>query len=449
MGEFNIIKFNLESKDIKECLLNGNFGLEEENLRIDKVGYLSDIKHPFLDEKQIDRDFCESQVEFITTVKNSTKDVLEELKDLHTKARNKLWNLDSGREFLWPFSNPPCINSEEDIPIAKFTGNLKEKEIYRNYLSDKYGKRKMLYSGIHYNFSFSDELLKKLYKQTEQKISFNDFKNNIYLKLSKKVTEYTWLIVYLTAASSVADPSLFTDKNISLEDYASYRCSEYGYWNYFTPILNYSSLEEYVESINKYVENEMIYSASELYYPVRLKCAGVNDLDKLNKHGINHIELRMIDLNPLDKAGIMLEDLDFLHYMLVYFLSTHDIEFTPEEQIIALNNEKNAAHLKEENINIKIGDDTVNIVTAGLDVLNKIERFYKSLGIEDAIINIEYQKQKLLNPKDRYAYQVKNLYQDNFIGEGIKIAENNTKPIDNVISDEEWLRIYENCTSNS
>lgn len=63
-------------------------------------------------------------------------------------------------ELLWPFSNPPYIYNEADIPVAQFTGVLTGKTNYREYLSDRYGRYKMTLSGIHVNYSFSDELLK-------------------------------------------------------------------------------------------------------------------------------------------------------------------------------------------------------------------------------------------------------------------------------------------------
>ena len=63
------------------------------------------------------------------------------------------------REYIWPFSNPPYIRNENDIPVAAFDGQEQFKTVYRDYLSDKYGRYRMAFSGIHVNFSFSEELL--------------------------------------------------------------------------------------------------------------------------------------------------------------------------------------------------------------------------------------------------------------------------------------------------
>lgn len=98
-----------------------------------------------------------------------------------------------------------------------------------------------------------------------------------------------------------------------LHKYASARCSEIGYWNYFVPILKYNDLQSYVDS-------GQVKAPAELYYPVRLKPIGENSLEHLTESVIHHIELRMLDLNPLDPAEIKKEDIHFLHYFIIYLL---------------------------------------------------------------------------------------------------------------------------------
>lgn len=156
------MKLNFTDSIIRENLLKGQFGIEKENIRINKMGQLSQIKHPFKNP-QIDRDFCESQVEFITHTHDSIKEVLDELVNLQNQSAEKLLDLQSGEEYLWPFSNPPKLNTEDEIIIADFQGDLAEKTMYRQYLAKKYGKKKMLFSGIHFNFSLSEELIYYLY----------------------------------------------------------------------------------------------------------------------------------------------------------------------------------------------------------------------------------------------------------------------------------------------
>ena len=59
-------------------------------------------------------------------------------------------------EFLWTYSNPPAYDGIDQIKIAEFTGAYEEKTEYRKYLAKKYGKVKMLYSGVHFNYSLPD-----------------------------------------------------------------------------------------------------------------------------------------------------------------------------------------------------------------------------------------------------------------------------------------------------
>lgn len=152
------------SLDYDNSFINGNifkgeFGLEMESLRVDKNGFLAHTKHPFIGNVHIDRDFCENQVEMITNVCYSVQQLHSEIGKLRNTVVDRLKKLESGQEYLWSFSNPPYVRGEDDIPVAKFTEELKEKEIYREYLAEKYGKKKMLFSGIHFNFSFPKEIL--------------------------------------------------------------------------------------------------------------------------------------------------------------------------------------------------------------------------------------------------------------------------------------------------
>ena len=56
-------------------------------------------------------------------------------------------------------------------------------------------------SGVHFNFSFSDYLIDKLFENNIEDISYKEFKNRIYLKISRNYIRYCWLIIYLTGSS--------------------------------------------------------------------------------------------------------------------------------------------------------------------------------------------------------------------------------------------------------
>lgn len=426
---------------IKQHIEKGEFGLEKESLRIDENGFLSHTKHPFEEDSNITRDFCENQIELITDVFDNADDMLLHLRQLQTKVLRSLQYLETGKEFLWPFSNPPYVRGENDIPVAQFDGKLVEKTRYRNYLAEKYGKRKMLFSGIHLNYSLADAMLKEGYREFADKakkqliqeriLDFQEYKNDLYMQLARKVTKYSWFIVYLTAASPILDDSILEcggkakDRwsKKDLTHYASVRCGELGYWNDFIPILDYTNLDTYIQSIEGYIDRGQLRALSELYYPVRLKPKGENSLEHLREHGINHIELRMLDVNPLSPVGLMKEDVEFIHYFMLYLLNHVNVELTEEEQILAIQNEKRAAEFDDSQIFIQEADGRRKLVReAALEILGDMESFYAVLGTDMALEYIYFQKNKLLIPDNRYADRIRRQFGKNYIERGIHLA---------------------------
>lgn len=416
--------FDIKDDIVRKYIFSGGFGLEKESLRVDEHGYLSHIQHPFLGNPYIDRDFCENQIELITDPGAGVNEAYRDLEIIHKETVKSLYTLETGKEILWPFSNPPYIKGEDDIPIAHFQGKLKGKEYYRQYLAKKYGKKKMLFSGIHVNYSFSPDLLQEEYKRSSWQ-TFQDYKNDIYIELAKKIVHYSWFIVYLTAASPILDGSFFDDEKIGVNVYrnlASARCSEIGYWNDFIPILNYQDLDNYVESIQNYVDHGQLKETSELYYPVRLKPKGANNIENLKKKGVNHIELRMLDLNPFSPINLMQEDLEFIHLFIIYIMSLDNIKFDKDAQKRAIQNEKEAAKYDDYHIDIKISEDkSVNIRKLSLDLLDDIEKYFILVDNQRYKDMIQYQKNKILHHQ-RYVERIKEEFSQGYVSLGIKKA---------------------------
>ena len=331
-----------EVNHMNEYYYCGKFGIERETLRVDGQGRLARTPHPFGNDEHITRDFCENQIELVTPVAGSIEEALGYLRVLDEITRKKL--AENG-ESIWLYSNPPHFESEDDIPIADFTGDHSSKRTYREFLRQKYGKRTMLFSGIHFNFSFAEELLHKLNTGSEDPRTFKD---RLYLRLYKQLMANSWLLVLLTASSPYYDASLDKDgeNGIILSEYSSLRNSRRGYWNKFLPVLDHSSLKAFTDSIREHIEAGALYSASELYLPVRLKPRGTNSLEKLASDGVDHIELRMFDLNPSAPLGIDGRDLEFAHLLIIYLISKPDLDFTPELQKKAVSDHKNAALLE-------------------------------------------------------------------------------------------------------
>lgn len=423
------MKNAFNNPEVKKHFLEGGFGLEKEGLRINPEGYLSHTPHPFGDDPHYDRDFCENQVELVTDVYTSVDGVWNALAGMQQIVARTLDRLPTGREIMWPFSNPPYVKWEDDVPIAQFSGQKREKTEYREYLSKKYGRKKMLYSGIHFNYSMSENFLKPLYEQCNKEESYREFKDRLYLRLTKKVVEYDWLIVYLTAASSVMDGSFYSlerkDEDIT-QIYSSARCSEIGYWNAFVPVLSYESLDAYIDSIESYVKRGELCRPAELYYPVRLKPKGENSLYNLRKKGVDHIELRMLDLNPLTPVGMMKEDIFFLQLMLLYLIFEEEGRFEYLEQLLAIKNAKAAALFKDTKICIDTRCRHASpIHDAARDFIQDMKDFYRMVGLDDEKVMdcIEYQWIKILRPEERYAAKVHRQFGHNYVKRGLRLAE--------------------------
>ena len=179
---------------------------------------------------------------------------------------------------------------------------------------------------------------------------------------------------------------------------ASTRCSELGYWNYFTPIFDYSNIKAYADSIQQYVDDGLLAAPSELYYPIRLKPRGKNDLSVLRKEGVDHIELRMIDLNPLEPAGIQLKDLQFAQLLLVWLASTPRQSFQLKDQVQAVQNFKNAAHYDLKTVKIVVPNGEVySVADAGCKVIGFMREFYRNYpkAIQEIL---DFENEKFIDP---------------------------------------------------
>lgn len=357
----------------------GCFGIERETLRVDSKGRLAQTPHPFGDDEHITRDFCENQIELITPVCNSIDEAYDSLSELDKKAREVL---EENGESIWLYSNPPYIGNENEIPIARFCGVHTSKRNYREVLERKYGKRLMLFSGIHFNFSFSKNLIDDLNTENED---FRSFRDRLYLRLYKHLMVHSWLMVLLTASSPYYDRSFDSDGQSGAvkSEYSSIRNSSRGYWNQFVPVLDHSDIQAFADSILFYVNKGMLYSASELYLPVRLKPRGVNSLEALIQGGVDHIELRMFDLDPLSPVGLDKMHLKFAHLLMLYLISLPDFEFTVELQEKAVSDHQNAALLSHDSELLKRADKVLSDMTAYFN------------DNENAINTIKYEQEKL------------------------------------------------------
>lgn len=420
-----IIKENSLGLDIKK----GRFGIEKESLRVNENGELALTNHPeFFGDKiknpYITVDFSESQIEMITPTESSVEKAYDFLRNIHEIVATNLKD-----EYLWSQSVPPILPSEELIPLGKFPQN-KELEKYREKLALKYGRKKQLLSGIHFNFSFDDEFLKELYELSKEKTSFKEFKNNIYLKISRNYFKYGWMIIYLLGASPVIHETYlqkcidkmkkFTEDTYYFENLVSFRNGSCGYRNEKDFFVNYESVDEYVESLERLIEKESISSAKEYYSPIRLKTKNPKEiLLELKNSGIEYLEFRSIDLNPFSEIGIEKADLEFLHLFILFLFLKDDEPFEEKDYFRYLKNQEILANKgnSDEFRLICCEDKNVSPKEYSIVILEEIERHLKAIGAftnKDEKV-LQYQKNKVLSNRLYSDLVLKEVKQKGFV----------------------------------
>lgn len=334
----NLFKL-LEHKSIRSSICDGLFGIEKENVRVDKSGHMATTPHPgILGDKfkhpYITTDFSESQVEMITPPLDSVDKVHGFLETLHDVVTQNI-----GDELLWPQSLPPLLPNEEDIPIAQFGGNGVSKEKYREILAKRYGRERQMLTGIHYNFSLSDRLERKLIKICCPDGNPEAFREGLYLKMLRNFMRYRWFLVWLFGSSPVSDPS-FKMKNLKTGKKTqvvcghavSIRTSSGGYRNEEEYFVDFNSLDAFNKSISNLVEDGKLVGHEELYLPIRLK------FDKDER--ISHVEVRLLDLDPYEKAGISKDRLHMVHIFMLHCLFKNEPDvYDEKQQEIAANNQ--------------------------------------------------------------------------------------------------------------
>ena len=417
--------------EMKELLLSSAIGLEKENIRVLEDGSIANTPHPFGDKARhpfITTDFSESQVEIGTEVCSNPDQVYDQLENLHDIVTTTVAVENPQREFLWPISNPPLIADEARIPVAKFVGESHEKEVYREYLSQKYGKKIMLYCGIHYNFSFDERLISRLHQLLGRQDDIRYLRSEIYLTLAKNCCLYSWFPVFMTAASPIFHES-FLDEGEAVGGgrflgYASMRNSQYGYWNKEQIILDYTNLETYINSIVGTVRKGTLYSSSEFYSPVRIKPKGKYLMKNLRETGVNHIELRMFDLNPLDKNGMSKADMELIEYFLLYLATRPDFEFTEALQKAAHENHLAGSVFDPTAANIVLPGRTETLQQAALTLIGEMDAFYRTLNVPRALEILSIARQRAENPELLYSHRIYQLIQEQgYVNFGLKAAK--------------------------
>ncbi|WP_415285562.1 bifunctional glutamate--cysteine ligase GshA/glutathione synthetase GshB [Clostridium perfringens] len=429
----------IKDESLEDYFIKANFGLEKENVRVTESGNLALTPHPkaFGDREKnayIKTDFSESQLEMVTPVCNTLEEVYSFICNL-----NKVVSLEiiKNGEFLWPQSNPPILPREEEIPIAKLSN--REDELYRENLSYKYGKKKQVISGIHYNFSFKEEFIKLLYKELKVEKDFREFKDDIYLRMARNFQKYHWLLIYLTGASPVFHESYIDEikkegeklgeDSYYIKDDTSLRNSSYGYKNKKDYYVSYNSIEEYASDAKNLVKDKEIQSIKEYYNHIRLKSLGSEDmLESLLNKGIDYLEVRLLDLDPLSIQGVSKETLYLVHLFMIYTLLKENKEITYKDQeeffknhdMVALKGRNEEAVIYENGVPVLLKDK-------GREILSEMGEIVEILfsNNEEFKNVIKRALEKINNPHDTISEKlIKDIKEEGYINFHMRLAKN-------------------------
>ena len=361
----------LSEKGSLSCLGNIGHGIEKEGLRVTPDMRLSDASHPHalgsaLTHPYITTDYSEALLEFITPVFHRLEDALTFLGELHKEA---LQNMPEG-ETIWATSMPPLLEGDDSIPVARYgSSNIgKMKHVYRQGLAWRYGKAMQTIAGIHYNFSFSPDFWQLLKEGDGSAQSLQAYQSAGYFALIRNFQRYSWLLSYLFGASPAVDKSfLCGQQSFELEQLdqdtlylpwaTSLRMSDLGYSNNAQADLQicYNTLESYVESLwgathtpyapyenigtrvngeYRQLNTNLLQIENEYYSairPKRVMQTGEKPVQALKERGVEYIEVRSLDINPLLPLGIDEAQSRFMDIFLTYCALEESPDISTEE----------------------------------------------------------------------------------------------------------------------
>jgi glutamate--cysteine ligase len=351
-------------------------GIEREALRILPEGKLSEHGHyhqlgSALTHNQITTDYSETLLEFITPVSYSPDEAIAQLQDIQKYTFDNIEG-----ELLWPMSMPCFVNDAEKVPLAQYgSSNIgKMKTVYRQGLKNRYGSMMQVISGIHFNFSFSEDfwlVQQNLHASKGIKsIPLNDFISERYFAVLRNYKRFCWLIPYLFGSSPALCSSFLQGNKhklpfkkspfgaLYLEHATSLRMSDLGYTSSEQSALKicYSNLTDYVEGVQQAIKlkskdfanigikvngeyqqlnDNVLQIENELYAPIRPKRvakSGEKPSVALGERGVEYIEVRALDVNPFSDTGISIEQIHFLDIFLTFCAFSDNSEFDYNDQ---------------------------------------------------------------------------------------------------------------------
>ncbi len=391
----------------KSLLANIVRGIEKESLRVEPNGQLAKTPHPkalgsALTHPSITTDYSEALLEFITAPSASIDQVLSELEEIH---RYTYENIDD--ELLWVNSMPCQLGEDSSIPVGEYgSSNIgRMKTVYRLGLGHRYGRLMQTIAGIHYNFSVPDSLWMKLQADEGNQQSLQDYKTEGYFALIRNFRRYFWLLLYLFGAAPAVCKSFVRNREHDLQpvgndshslykpNATSLRMGNLGYQSdaQSSLIVCYNDIAQYTRTLKGALETpykhyehlglkdsqgnyqqlttNLLQIENEFYSPIRPKrtaASGETPLEALHNKGVEYIEVRCVDLNPLAACGIDRQTIHFLDTFLLFCLLKDSPKTNNNEyQQITENQRRTVADGRNPDVELVDGEQSRKLVDWG------------------------------------------------------------------------------------
>jgi glutamate--cysteine ligase len=367
-------------------------GVEKESLRANADGMLALTPHPrtlgsALTHPCITTDFSESQLELITAAHAAPADCARELLEIHQFVAREI-----GEERMWVSSMPCVLPTDETIPLGRYgTSNVgRAKSVYRMGLGHRYGRRMQTISGIHYNWSLPG------------------LGNEEYFALIRNFRRHGFLLLFLFGASPAVCASFVQGRAHALEPLGpdtfhlphatSLRMGRLGYQSDAQAALNvsYNCLEGYAASLHgalttphppyeatgvrnpggeyNQLATSLLQIENEFYGIIRPKRTirmGERPLHALRERGVEYVEVRCMDLDPFEVAGIAEPTMRFLDVFLLHCLLADSPPDTPQETVeMARNQHRTASAGRDPGLKLERGTESVALTEWGAQVLD-------------------------------------------------------------------------------
>lgn len=388
-GEKMNFKELIKHSNQATIVFNSRIGVERESQRISQDGRLAQTDHPKslgsrLYHPYVQTDFAESQMEMITPVCGSIDELFDWLAAIHRVVLQSL----PDDELLWPLSMPPALPKlDGDIPLAKL--DKFEDVLYRRYLSQVYGRKKQMVSGIHFNYELPESLMQSVFNQQNEFSDFNLFKTNVYMKISRNYLHYRFMITYLFGASPYAFANYFSQSDqVPREPIRSIRNSRLGYVNKEDISVSFQSLDNYLSDLHKLVHEGKLIEEKEFYSAVRLRAG--NQVSDLDDHGIDYLELRNIDVNPFDEYGVNKREIKFLELFMLFMLWTDE---TPDYNL-----EMNEGNVFNETVAKENPNEQTKLFVQAMHLITDIRTMTNELNIDGAADVVDWAESLIKNP---------------------------------------------------